>query len=43
MLKSDEEIIAELKRKIEEEKNNIAAKELALYYLLKDLEKLQNK
>lgn len=41
MLKNNEEVIEMLKEQIEIEKDEIAAKELALYYLLKELEKLE--
>lgn len=43
MLKNREELLEELKEKIENEKDEIVAKELVLYYLLKDLEELQSK
>lgn len=43
MLKNREELLEELKEKIVNEKNEIVAKELVLYYLLKDLEELQSK
>lgn len=43
MLKNREELLEELKEKIVNEKNEIVAKKLVLYYLLKDLEELQSK
>lgn len=43
MLKSDDEIIEELKELIEEEKNLVEAKELVLLSLLEELDKLEEK